>query len=244
MNATAQTKTKMLIVDDEEGMRTTLRRIMVARGFDVSIACDGEDGVRIAKEFDPDILLLDIRMPGIDGVETFRRLKEICPNAFAVFMTAYASSELTDDARSEGGVAVLPKPLDIDKLNTLVDDNLKNAPVLIIDDDAGFRDSLERALSALGFHVTTADGVESASEKFERCPRGVVIVDMKLKDGSGLEVLKEFHERNEKAVLVATTGLDEMKEQLESGLKSGAHCTLLKPIEIDALVQAIRNQPV
>lgn len=236
-----EAKTRMLIVDDEEGMRTTLRRIMVARGFDVSLACDGEDGIRIAKEFDPQVVLLDIRMPGINGVDTFRQLKKICPNAFAVFMTAYASSDLTDDARTEGGVAVLPKPLDIDQLNQLVDANLSQMPVLVIDDDQGFRDSLKRALVGLGFQVSTAEGITTASQQFDRCPRGVVIVDMKLEDGSGLDLLEEFRAKNENVMIVVTTGLDEMKDQLDAGLQNGADFALIKPIEIDELVKAIRN---
>lgn len=232
-------KTRILIVDDEEGMRVSLRRIMIAKGFDVRVAGDGESCLTYAQEFQPHVLLLDIRMPGINGVETFRQLKSICPNAFAVFMTAYASSDLTDDARNEGAVAVLPKPLDIDKLNELISISLRSRPVLIVDDDQGFRNSLERSLRKLGFDVRTAETVDSAVRQFHRCPRSVVIVDMKLNGGSGLDVLEHVQSENSQAPVILMTGLDEMKDNLNTGLAHGAERAFIKPFDIDELVATI-----
>ena len=141
---------RMLIVDDEEGMRNTLRRIMMTKGFEVRVATDGSEAISIAEEFQPQILLMDIRMPGMNGVEAFREIKTHCPDAVAVFMTAYSSSELSQEAIDEGAVEVLAKPLDIDTLCDLIQRPSSSRPLLIVDDDEGFRVSLKRVLTSAG----------------------------------------------------------------------------------------------
>ena len=173
-------KPRMLIVDDEEGMRKTLRRIMIAKGFEVLVAIDGRQAIKLAEEFQPEILLMDIRMPGINGVEAFREIKLNCPDAVAIFMTAYSTSELSEEAIDEGAVDVLSKPLNIDNLCELIQRASLSQPLLIVDDDAGFRTSLKRALTAVGFRVYTAVGLDDALTEFQRHPRCVALLDMKL----------------------------------------------------------------
>lgn len=111
---------RVLIVDDDAGVRTSLARILRGSGYVVEVAEDGEKGVAMGKRFHPDILLVDIRMPGIDGIETHRQLHERFPSLVAISMTAFASSEKTQQAMEGGAVSVLPKPLDIENLMELV----------------------------------------------------------------------------------------------------------------------------
>jgi len=77
-------KSKMLIVDDDQGMRHTLRRIMLAKEFDVAIAESGEEALSVAADYQPDVVLMDMKMPGMNGVETLREMKLICPNIVSV----------------------------------------------------------------------------------------------------------------------------------------------------------------
>lgn len=106
----ADTAQRMLVVDDEPDMARGLRRILKIHGYDVHTANSGEEAVAEAREWPPDGILMDIKMPGIDGVEAFRRIRAICPHAFVIFMTAFSS--LADTAREEGAVDVLTKPVD------------------------------------------------------------------------------------------------------------------------------------
>ena len=231
--------TRMLIVDDEEGMRHTLRRIMRAKGFEVEVAASGEDAIRVAAEFQPEIVLLDIRMPGMDGVQTFRRLKESCPEVVAVFMTAHASEQLARDALDEGAIKVLTKPIDIDLLYNLVIQGTAR-PILVVDDDPGFRTSLQRTLTRSGFRVYTAEGVQDALAQFKRQPRCVVLLDMKLNNISGLELLSQLRKLNQNVSAVLMTGFRELEAEMDTGLAAGACCTFTKPLDVDALVAAIR----
>ena len=111
---------RLLVVDDDEGMVATLRDILGASGYGVDVAYSGMEAVERVKRDQPDGILMDIRMPEMDGVATFRETKKLSPESFVIFMTAYSESTLVDDARREGAVDVVPKPLDLGGLLQLI----------------------------------------------------------------------------------------------------------------------------
>lgn len=104
----------LLIVDDDEGMRRTLRRIFAAKGFRVMVTESGEDAVALALVDPPSAMLIDIKMGGMDGIETLRRVREHHPSVLAVFMTAYSTQ--VGVAEGAGALAVMHKPADLDRL--------------------------------------------------------------------------------------------------------------------------------
>lgn len=230
-------KTRLLVVDDEPGMRRTLSRIMKAKGMEVEVADCGASALQIAREFQPDVVLLDIRMPGMDGVETWQKIKPTCPDAFAVFMTAYATSERTEDALREGGLRVFSKPIDVDEVCGLIASAMR--PVLIVDDDPGFRESLQRSLRKLSFYVATASTPTEAEEAFRRHPRAVILLDMKLDGASGLEALRQIRTIRDDAPIILMTGFSDMQTDMQSGVDQGAQCAFTKPFDIDELSAAI-----
>lgn len=111
---------KILVVDDDAGIRQSLARILRGSGYKVEVAADGEQAIATAESFEPDVLLVDMRMPGIDGIETHRRLQRRFPDLVAITMTAFARPDQTEQAITDGMVSVLSKPLDIDSLMEMV----------------------------------------------------------------------------------------------------------------------------
>ena len=109
-------KTNILVVDDEIEMCLTLSDILEARGYRVTYAQDGFQAIAKARETSFDVVLMDVRMPEMDGVETFRRLKTVSPGSKVVMMTAYAVEDLIADALREGAYGVMYKPLDVDRI--------------------------------------------------------------------------------------------------------------------------------
>lgn len=106
----------VLLVDDEEGMVRTLRDILLGHDFDVTVARNGAEAVDLAEEYRPDFIVMDIRMPGISGLEAYRRIKHFAPATPVAFMTAYSDSMLIAQALEEGALRVFTKPLDLDEL--------------------------------------------------------------------------------------------------------------------------------
>ena len=106
----------ILVVDDEPNMLRTLADIFRDEGFDVTTASSGEQAVEMSAAKRYDVVLMDVRMPGIDGVEAFRKIREIRPSVPVVMMSAYSVDHLMNDALREGVVAFLQKPLDAAKV--------------------------------------------------------------------------------------------------------------------------------
>ncbi len=115
-----QDRIRLLVVDDDEGMVATLCDILGASGYGVDVAFSGKEAVERVKSRTPDGILMDIRMPEMNGVEAFRKTKELAPESFVIFMTAFSESALVEDARREGALEVVPKPLALASLLQLI----------------------------------------------------------------------------------------------------------------------------
>jgi DNA-binding response OmpR family regulator len=103
---------RILIIDDEEHIRQMMRLTLEAAGYEVGEASNGEEGLRLYADGSTwDAVVLDQRMPGIDGLETFRRLKKQTSNVPVVMATAYASIELAVDAMKLGATDFVRKPM-------------------------------------------------------------------------------------------------------------------------------------
>jgi CheY-like chemotaxis protein len=101
---------RLLLVEDNERERETMRELLQDEGLDVvGAAADGLEGVALAGELRPDVVLMDLRMPGLDGIEATRRIKAILPPTQVIILTAYADSYLTESAEQVGCYAYLVK---------------------------------------------------------------------------------------------------------------------------------------
>ncbi|MEX0704084.1 MAG: response regulator [Planctomycetales bacterium] len=231
---------RLLIVDDEPGMLRTLRRIMAVKGFEVETAASGEEAVERTESWRPDCVLMDIRMPGMNGVEAFQQIKERAPGTLAIFMTAYSGSSLVDEAVAEGGLDVFPKPLDIDALCERITAAAAEQPLLIVDDDQGFCNSLERVLKSKGYDVRAVQTFDAALAAFRSRPRGIVLLDMRLNGHSGLELLERVRQINPHITAILMTGHADLETQMRQALCSGLCACWTKPLDLDRLLEAIR----
>jgi len=112
----------ILVVDDAAGMTETLCELLRLKGYRAAAAHDGHEAVAKAGDLRPRVVLLDIRMPGLNGVETLRRLKRILPpSTVYVMMTAYAVDDLRREAMAEGALTVLDKPFEINEVIQIIE---------------------------------------------------------------------------------------------------------------------------
>lgn len=115
-------KLKILIVDDEPGMRETLSDILADKGYEVEAADDGFKAIELIKKKFYDLAFMDIKMPGINGVETLKQVKRISPETMVAMMTAYSVEDLIKKALQEGAYGIFHKPLDMDKVISVVNE--------------------------------------------------------------------------------------------------------------------------
>lgn len=103
---------RILIVDDEQSVREVLSEYFTEQGYAVETASDGEEALAHVQRSTPDLVLLDVRMPGIDGVETLRRLRGIAPNVAVIMVTANEDVALARDTLKLGALDYVAKPFD------------------------------------------------------------------------------------------------------------------------------------
>jgi CheY-like chemotaxis protein len=106
----------VLVVDDNPSMASTLADILDVKGFEAYTANSGAEALEILRDHPVDILLTDVKMPEMNGVELYRETRKIRPNITAILMTAYAADDLIHQGMTEGTKTVLTKPVDIDFL--------------------------------------------------------------------------------------------------------------------------------
>ncbi|MDA1232202.1 MAG: response regulator [Planctomycetota bacterium] len=229
----------LLIVDDEPDMLCGLARILKLRGFEVATVGSGQAAVEYVRQREPHGILMDVCMPGINGVDAFRQIRAIAPNVFVILMTGFTN--LMDEARDEGPTKVLSKPLDLDDVCTLIEHTAVTRPILVVDDEPDFLRSLTRALVAREFDVHRAADLEQAISIFEKRPRAMVLLDMKLSGTSGLDVLRQIKQRNPSALVMLMSGHSEMHPDMEQGLTMSASEYITKPFDIDNLIGTLRR---
>ena len=135
---------KILILDDDKGMREFLEIMLTREGYDVTCAFDGEKALNLCRKTPFDLILTDLKMPKMDGIEFLKRVKDVCPEVFVILMTAYASGETAVSAMKEGAYDYIEKDFDIEDLTTLIREALNKKGIK--KDDAQFIKEVEDAV--------------------------------------------------------------------------------------------------
>ncbi len=113
-----ETPSKVLLVDDEREFVQTLSERLMLRDMGSAVAFDGESALRLVHEDDPEVMILDLKMPGIDGIEVLRRVKETQPGIEVIILTGHGSEADKETCMRLGAFAYLQKPVDIEVLSS------------------------------------------------------------------------------------------------------------------------------
>lgn len=115
-------KRKLLIVDDQNGIRVLLMEVFSSEGYETYQASNGRLALEIVKNKQPDLVLLDMKIPGMDGLEILKHIREIDTEIKVIMMTAYGELDMIKEAMALGALAHFTKPFDIDELRQAVND--------------------------------------------------------------------------------------------------------------------------
>ncbi|MFD2446803.1 response regulator [Bacillus sp. CGMCC 1.16607] len=117
-------KEKILIVDDQFGIRILLNEVFQKEGYQTFQAANGVQALEIVKQHSPDLVLLDMKIPGMDGIEILKRMKVIDPDIRVIIMTAYGELDMIQEAKDLGALTHFAKPFDIDDIRAAVKEHL------------------------------------------------------------------------------------------------------------------------
>jgi DNA-binding NtrC family response regulator len=237
----------VLVVDDNEDLLETFAMILKRRGFFVETADNGASAVDKFKEHSYDVTLMDIVMPEMNGVEAFRKIREMHPGASVILMTAYSEEELIQMARDEGADHVVHKPIRIDQLIEMIKEAATSEPILIVDDDDDICHTLTKTFELQGYQVLAAESGEKAIQIAQEKACQIAFIDIKLPEIDGLETFLRLKEINPDILTIMMTGFrNEVKDALDKAQAASAITCLYKPFdpsEAADLVSKIGKKP-
>ena len=193
-----------LLVDDNRALAENLAEIFDNAGATATLASGGAHAVELARATRFDAVVSDMRMPVMGGATLVHLLRQVDPGLPAIVVTAYTGDDELADARREGLLAVLPKPVPVARLLELVALARRDALVALIEDDAALADNLTEALRDRGFSAVTAASVLEA-ERFGDLRPLAALVDVRVPGGPPGEAIRRFAARFPDVPLVAIT---------------------------------------
>ncbi|PLR67840.1 response regulator [Bacillus sp. UMB0893] len=111
---------KILIVDDQYGIRILLNEVFQKAGYQTFQAANGFQALEIVDKQSPDLVLLDMKIPGMDGIEILKRMRVVEPDIRVIIMTAYGELDMIQEAKDLGALTHFAKPFDIDEIRDAV----------------------------------------------------------------------------------------------------------------------------
>ncbi len=176
---------RVLIIDDNVALAENLREILEDEGADVLVAADGPSGIELLVREGACVVLTDMRLPGMNGLEVLQAVRRLRPDVPVVVISAYSGDALLEAARAEGALAILRKPVDMDALIRLVDRAVTAEPrVMIVSADTDLRAQLVETLQQLeGVVPTPVRDCEQARALIERVRFALAVIDADLPDG-------------------------------------------------------------
>lgn len=234
-------KTNILVVDDLRSIRLTLGGILEDKGHNVVTVEDGYQAIEAVRKIHFDAIFMDIKMPGINGVQTFREVKKIDPRTAVIMMTAYSVEDLVKEALEEGAYTIVYKPFDIDKIISLIDELLcEQTLILVVDDQFGDRDTLKTILEDKGYRVATAtDGIEAVKMVAEK-HYNIIFLDIKLPGMDGIETFEQVKKIDPKAVVIMMTGYT-AEDLIERAISGGAYTCIHKPFDMEKVLSIVES---
>ncbi len=233
---------RILVVDDDQDFAESLAELLQAWGHQVQVAFSGEEAVQKFAEQEFDLTFMDVKMPGMNGVEAFLEIRKLKADAQVIMMTAFRVEDLLQKAVDKGAVGVLHKPLDPNLLSILLAWAMPDGILLVVDDDPDFADSTRQLLEERGHEVLVARAGDEALDKMEKEGIKLLIMDLRLPVLNGLEVYLELKRRGRVVpTLIVTAYAREEADALEQLISLEVEGILRKPFAPEKLLEKIES---
>lgn len=229
---------RILVVDDDRGMRVTLEGIIEDEGYDVVGVADGYLAIEAARGGFFDLIFMDMKMPGINGVEAYREIKKASPSSVVVMMTGFSVEDLVKEALQEGVYGVLYKPFSMEQIIDIIQGIIKTTGILVVDDLESHRKTLRAILDETGYEVSEAEDGQHAVAIAGLKHHDIILMDVVMPGMNGLETFEEIRKVDGDVKVIFVSGYV-LEESARKALGEGAFSVLTKPVDPDDLLALI-----
>ncbi len=250
----------VLVIEDNAKNMKLVRHLLKLGGYQVSEASNAEDGIRMAQAQQPDLILMDIQLPGMDGLSATKQIKadQRLKKTPVLALTSYAMQGDSDKCVQAGCSGYITKPIDtrsfLSRLAPFFDASLANQPlqrkprtnrlsrILIVDDEPMNIKLMCGKLAGQKYELETAHGGQEALTKVSQNPPDLLLLDIMMPDIDGYEVTRRLKAdpQTRKIPIILITALDG-KDDKEKGLQVGAEEFLTKPVNKAELLARIHS---
>jgi len=231
----------VLIVDDNKDFTEGMEMVLEANGIEAEIAHSGEEALTKCKERSFDLTLMDVKMPGKNGVETFFEMRKNDPDARIMMMTGYGTSELLDEALGKGAWGVLRKPFDMQEVLNVIK-SIKAGGICIADDDPVFLKTLAIILKEQGYTICTAQNGKEAIDCVKEFAPDFLILDLRMPILDGLRTYLELKKQGHNIpTIIITAYADQEIEAIEELRTLSVDRVLRKPFDPREIIKMIKN---
>src|SRR5882672_6181694 len=219
-------------------MVRTLVDVMRLHGWEADGAHSGETAVDAVRQLDYAVVLMDVRMTGINGLEAFKAMKAVRPGVRVILMTAYTAAEILAEAEREGALRILSKPVVLTGLLELLEQAKRESRcVLVVDDDAAFLQTLRKLLEHHGYATFTARTLDEGLVMLESESPAAVVLDLRLNGFSAPETVLAIKHVSPSVALILCSGHSAALEETTSSMPPRLiHASLHKPFSPDTLL--------
>lgn len=249
-----------VVADDDPEVRAVITEYLALRGFEVTQATDGLEALTHVRRVRPDVLVLDIMMPRLGGVEAMVQIRSDFPDVAVIIVTGVPDDALRGRALALGAAALLPKPLELDLLGSIIatvttlsvsgsrtaGDRSPAGPVatqrarriLIADDDEEIRSMLSDFLQQHHYEtVLASDGLQALKIIIDE-PPPIVLLDIQMPRLGGIEALTAIRAIAATTQVIMISGIDDV-ELARRALSYGAFDYVTKPVDFAYLQRSI-----
>lgn len=230
---------RVLIIDDDRDLAESLAELIESHGHAVTVAFSGEEGLVKFRRQEFDLVLVDVKMPRMSGVETFIECRKLKPAARVVMMTGFSIEQLLREAIESGALRLLRQKFTGSDVIAILRRTQRRGVVLVTSDRAGFANKIEPLLAAHGYNVSVA---QSSSEALGRVLEGradCLVLDRQLPTARGLDVYLSLKWAGRPVpTIIVAGGVADEGETLDL-LRPMADVILKKPFDPEQVLLAI-----
>jgi two-component system response regulator HydG len=232
---------KVCIVDDDRDFAESMAIALEGRNCDVELAFTGEEAIDRFRTTDFDIAFMDVKLPGMNGVESYMEISRLRPYARVIMMTGYSVEQLLEKAVERGARGILHKPLDMGKVLEIIE-GVKPDGILIADDDPDFVGSIGDILAESGYRVCIAQNGREVIEYILSDRINILLLDLRMPTLNGLETYREL-KRIGRAVptIIVTAYADDEIDAINTLNTMTIRGILKKPFDPQELVAAVEQ---